>query len=140
MSDTVLRLPPALRERIERLAQSGYPEEVCGLLVGRRVDVEVRVHEVVATHNAERRRRVDRYTIDPEAWLHADLRARARGDDIVGVWHSHPDAPAAPSAIDRAGAWAGWSYLIVAVTGAGAGELRSWRVHDGQLREETIRT
>lgn len=140
MSDTVLRLPPALRERIERLALSGYPQEVCGLLVGRCADGEVRVHEIAAARNAEPRRKADRYTLDPQDWLRADLRARARGEDIVGVWHSHPDAAAAPSAFDRACAWEGWSYLIVAVTGEGAGELRSWRLHGGKLREETIRS
>lgn len=140
MSDTVLRLSSALRERIERLARSGYPEEVCGLLVGRWAGGEVRVHEIAAARNAERRRRADRYTLDPQDWLHADLRARSRGDDIVGVWHSHPDAAAEPSAIDRAGAWEGWSYLIVAVTGEGVRALRSWRLHGGELREEPIRS
>ncbi|MGH8508908.1 MAG: Mov34/MPN/PAD-1 family protein, partial [Gammaproteobacteria bacterium] len=68
----------------------------------------------------------------------ADRDARARGLEIVGVWHSHPDHPAEPSETDRAAAWEGWSYLIVSVARDGINAIRSWRRDAGQFYEEDV--
>jgi proteasome lid subunit RPN8/RPN11 len=55
---------------------------------------------------------------------------------VVGFYHSHPDHAAAASERDREGAWEGYVYVIVAVTGAGCGEMRGWRLGgDGAMRE-----
>lgn len=88
--------------------------------------------------NLNHERPHDRYDLDPAGFLAADREARSAGLEIVGIWHSHPDHPARPSATDLAGAWEGWSYVIVAVTADGAGELRSWRLEDGRFAEEPL--
>jgi proteasome lid subunit RPN8/RPN11 len=133
-----LRLPPALKERLEALVRAGYPEETCGLLLGRQAEDTVEVLDLKQARNLNRERARDRYELDPADFLAADQAARGHGHQIVGIWHSHPDHPARPSATDRARAWAGWSYLIVSVTPDGVRELRSWRLNDGDFIEEVL--
>jgi len=64
----------------------------------------------------------------PETVLATLRRARERGFELVGYYHSHPDHPAEPSATDRESAWPGVSYLIVPVAAGEAGRARSWRL------------
>lgn len=137
---TGLRLPCALQARLQDWARAGYPSETCGILIGRCGDEDVRVEEVLAARNLNVERARDRYELDPAALLAADEAARDRGLEIVGVWHSHPDHPAVPSATDREQAWRGWSYAIVSVSRGGVEELRSWRLTGTDFVEEMIRS
>ena len=76
------------------------------------------------TRNTERAR--DRYLLDPADIVRADRDARARGLDIVGFWHSHPDHPARPSQFDTDHAWVDYVYVIVNTTAGGAGDLNGF--------------
>jgi proteasome lid subunit RPN8/RPN11 len=133
-----LHLPAALRERLSGMALGGYPEETCGLLIGRRTGPDTLVEDLVQASNLDRERPGDRYRLDPDAFAAADRWARERRLEIVGIWHSHPDHPAVPSPTDRARAWVGWSYLIAAVGAGGVTEVRSWRLHGDRFAEEVI--
>ena len=68
--------------------------------------------------------------------LQAMKRARAAGLDIVGVYHTHPDHPAEPSAYDRDTAAPEWSYVIASVRKGKVADVRSWCVRGpgGRLR------
>ena len=127
-----------LRARLETMVYAGYPDETCGLLLGVRTGDAVEVRELVQARNLNRERARDRYELDPDDFLAADALARRQGIEIVGIWHSHPDHPARPSATDRDGAWGGWSYVIVSVGAEGIQELRSWRLNGDQFLEEGI--
>ncbi len=135
-----LEVPAAALAAVAAHAETAYPEECCGILLGRplagadgageggAVGCGAAVAQAVAAvneHAAERRRR---YTIGAEAVLRADRAARAEGLAIVGYYHSHPDRPAEPSGFDREHAWPGVSYLIVPVAAGRAGAARSWRL------------
>jgi proteasome lid subunit RPN8/RPN11 len=133
-----LDLAVSLQGRLQDWACAGYPHECCGLLLGRADDGVVRVEDAVQARNANAERQRDRYEIDPEDFLRADARSRERGLDIVGVWHTHPDHPARPSATDRERAWAGWSYLILSVSGSGVATMRSWRLVGSEFVEEAV--
>ncbi|BAL25076.1 Mov34/MPN/PAD-1 family protein [Azoarcus sp. KH32C] len=130
-----LHLPARLRDRILTLAQKGYPEEVCGLLLGRQEADTVAVCDLHETRNVHPDRTADRFLIEPQDYLGAERAAVERGLQVVGVWHSHPDHPACPSATDLEFAWPGWSYPIVSVNSGVATELRSWRL-DGEVFSE----
>jgi len=136
----VLELDATLQGQLERWAQEGYPRECCGLLLGRVNDGVVHVKEVMPARNANAERAQDRYELDAEDFLLADGQARSRQLDVVGIWHTHPDHPARPSAIDRAQAWDGWSYLILAVGAQGVEAMRSWRLDGQDFVEEAVRT
>jgi proteasome lid subunit RPN8/RPN11 len=129
----------SLGESLNAFALQGYPRETCGLLLGVRRGDEHAVTEVRRARNLDVERAEDRYELDPDDFFAADREARAAGLGIVGIWHSHPDHPARPSATDRDGAWPGWSYLIVSVGRDGVGEIRSWRLNGGDFVEEAIR-
>jgi len=134
-----LNLPVGVRESLCGFARSRYPHEACGLLIGESTDSLVEVMRAVETRNLLAGEAGDRFEVDPGEHVAAQRVARDEGLDVVGVWHSHPDHPARPSARDLAGAWEGWSYLIVAVDADGVGELRSWRLEGGHFVEQELR-
>ena len=64
--------------------------------------------------------------------------AEARGEEIVGVWHSHTHTAAYPSPTDvRQAADPTWAYVIVSLAD-GAPVLRSYRIRDGVIAEMTV--
>lgn len=97
-----VRLPQALRQRIREAAERAYPDEGCGLLVGRHTGAALLITDVADSANVAEPPRRDRFEVDPA--VRFALMRRLRGSDlaIVGHWHSHPDGPAAPSARDQA--------------------------------------
>jgi len=137
-SSSTLSLPGELRERLEQWARLRYPFEACGLLLGCHVERRTEVVEVREARNLDVTRARDRYELDPADHLAAEDAARARGLDVVGVWHSHPDHAARPSTTDRVHARSGWSYAIVAVDARGAYELRAWRLERQRFVEEEV--
>jgi proteasome lid subunit RPN8/RPN11 len=93
----------------------GYPDEICGIMIGPRGNRTVT--EVKRARNIIVERSRDRYEIDPRDHIRIQREADAAGLDIVGYYHSHPDHPAQASRFDTDRAWAGYVYLIVAVDG-----------------------
>jgi len=134
----MLQLSAQARERLIAAARAAYPEESCGVLVGRPGRDVVSVEQTVPTRNASADRRRDRYVLDPDDFVRADGAARAAGLDIIGIWHSHPDHPAEPSETDRRAGWEGWSYLIAAVESGEVTALRSWRLVGAGFVEEEV--
>lgn len=130
-------LPRGGRGLMGDLAVAAWPAEACGLLVGERRDARVEISAVLPAMN-RRADASDRYEIDPEDVLAADRAAREAGLALVGAWHSHPGAPAAPSPKDREEAWPDWCYLIVSADADGARELRAWRLLDDGFVEDAV--
>jgi proteasome lid subunit RPN8/RPN11 len=132
-----LELKAGLKARLHNLAASAYPNETCGLLLGRSSGGFTRVEQLLEARNVapDRRRH---FEMAAEDILQAELEAEKAGLDVVGVWHSHPDHPAVPSETDRAVAWTGYSYVITRVNGGRPAETRSWRLEDEEFSEERI--
>lgn len=68
----------------------------------------------------------NRFLIDPREQMRVEKDARARGLDVVGYYHSHPDHPARPSNYDREHAWPWYSYIILSVVKGEPADLTSW--------------
>jgi proteasome lid subunit RPN8/RPN11 len=135
------------RKIIYNHAESNYPEECCGILLGEMGDISRTVVEVIPTTNAwvkadsdeVDRNRNNRYSIDPKDILIAQKRARELHLDIIGFFHSHPDYPAIPSTCDRSQAWEVYSYPIISVINGKVSEIRSWILNsDGVFQSEKI--
>lgn len=110
--------PAFVRAAIAAHAADAWPREACGLLAGRvRADGAV---EIVSAHPAANlSTAADAFELDPAARLALQraLREAGEGLAVVGHYHSHPDAPAVPSARDRARAGeGGLVWLIAAAT------------------------
>ena len=134
-----LGLSADLRALLERWAHADYPHEACGLMIGKRGNEGIVIERVVQARNLNRERAHDRYEVDPRDFLAADTEARGLGQEVLGVWHSHPDHPARPSEADREAAWPDWSYVILSVTRDGVQDLRSWRLNgNNEFDEEVI--
>ncbi len=135
-----LFITPRHLQTIERHASISYPDECCGVLIGRCQPGATFVERVLSVGNAREDGRHDHYLISPETVLAAHREARALGLDVVGYYHSHPDHPARPSETDREQAWPGVSYLIVSVAQRKVAEARSWRLSDDResFEEEVI--
>lgn len=117
---------------IARHAESDRTEECCGLMLGRFADDGTKiVRDLLPIDNArESDARHNRFLIGPMEMLRGERHARSVGLDIVGIYHSHPNAPAKPSQFDLDHAWPVYSYIIVSVTADGAGPLRSWELRE----------
>lgn len=134
-----LVITPRHLHTIGRIAAMSYPEECCGVLIGRPQSQEdgcTIVERILTVQNERADSRGNRYLISPETVLAAQKEARSLGLDIVGYFHSHPDHPARPSEFDREHAWPGYSYLIVAVQNKKVVDTRSWRLSDDRARFE----
>jgi proteasome lid subunit RPN8/RPN11 len=137
----VLTLAPEAIATIAAHAETTYPDECVGLLLGR---LDEGHKTVLAVYQAENRwqgqvtlaetddptSRRDRFYLDPRDYLRADRQAQARGLELVGVYHSHPDDVAVPSERDRVGAQAiggpSFAFVIQSVRAGRAAELASW--------------
>ena len=136
IAEPVLKLDSGQIAQLRFLAEITYPFEACGVLIGESSERAVSVCQVLQTTNLSDYGTRDRYVMDPEDFLVADRMARLHGREIVGIWHSHPNHPVEPSKIDLAGAWAGYSYVIVAVDALGDTVVGSWRLRgDGLVRQ-----
>lgn len=99
----MLRLTATQLREIERSAEAAYPEEACGLVVGRcRPDGTRIVTDVVPSANVARADRTRNFEIDPEVRFHTEKRLRDAEDAVIGHFHSHPNGVAKPSERDRA--------------------------------------
>jgi proteasome lid subunit RPN8/RPN11 len=121
-----LLLEPRHAAAIGRHGEADYPAEACGLIGGTIAgDKKVAVHLVpLANQRTDAAR--NRYLIDPASFRRAEQKLERDGLEVIGVYHSHPDHPPAPSAFDREHAWPWLSYVIVGVARGHAGELTSW--------------
>lgn len=117
-------------------ARAAAPVECCGILAGACEAGVARVHEVHRAPNVAEGDRTRRYLLDPRTHLRVQRDCRARGLEIVGFYHSHPDGRAVPSAADAEMAWPGAVYLIVAAPEAEPPEVRAWQLSKGGAFEE----
>ena len=108
-----MKIRRAAFDAIRTHGAEGYPNEICGIMVGppgnRTVSAVKRARNIVVD------RARDRYEIDPRDHIRIQREADAAGLDIVGYYHSHPDHPAQASRFDTERAWAGYVYVIVAI-------------------------
>lgn len=134
-----MRLGDEALERIRQHVERAYPEEACGGLLGAgRSDGALEVAAAVPVENARERERERRYLIGPDDVLAMERSAGEAHLEVVGYYHSHPDAPPFPSEFDREYAWPWYAYLIVSVASGRAAELRAWRLADDRQRFDPL--
>lgn len=129
----MIRLDALHLETIRDAAEAAYPDECCGLLVGRREDADrVKVTRVEPSRNVAREGTRERFEIDPELRFRLMRGLEGGPDDIVGHYHSHPDHAAQPSARDLAMAFEpDLVWIIAAVARGRATDVRAHRLDAG---------
>lgn len=138
----MLIIPDVLQSRIASESEEGYPEEICGVMIGVERGSDREVQEVKLLSNVMEENRARRYLIDPLELARTERDADARGLTVLGFYHSHPDHPPKPSPTDLEWAWPFYSYVIQAVEKGTAAAKHSWRLKDDEkeFEEEEIST
>jgi proteasome lid subunit RPN8/RPN11 len=131
----MLRIEYADYEALRAHGEETYPNECCGVLLGKNVpgeDIDAAamnraavinsaaavniVQQIVRAGNTRTDSAHNRYNIAPQELVKIQRQARGLGLDIVGFYHSHPDHPAQWSTTDFAEAhWLGCSYIITSI-------------------------
>ena len=131
-----MKITQRLLKQIHKHLESGYPNESCGVMLGKNDTVT----EIVPADNQRTDSARNRYLIEPLAYMKIERDADKRGLQVLGIYHSHPDVAARPSPFDLDNAWPNLSYLIVSVMKGKAVESNCWRLRDdrSQFDQEPV--
>lgn len=130
-------------ELIKAYGEEAFPYECCGFLLGKQMDGDKEVLSTLpAANSGEVKERHHRFLITPEQFLQGEKFAKERNMDIIGFYHSHPNAEAIPSKFDLEHGWPWYSYVIVSVKNNEAQEVTSWVLEEDRtkFKEEEIIT
>lgn len=110
------------------------PNECCGLIGGS----DGLVSSVHRTRNAEDSPL--RYSVHPSDQFEVMERIEDSGEDLLGIYHSHPKSPAYPSQTDvnLAEGWPDQLYLICSLADPDAPAVRAYEIRDGDVEEIEI--
>jgi proteasome lid subunit RPN8/RPN11 len=139
MSGPALQISRDLIQRIRAHGGETYPHECCGALLGLDREGSREILDLLPLANRRDDSPRNRFEVTPGDVLLAEKTARASHLELLGWYHSHPDAPARPSEYDREHAWPWYSYLIVSVQKGEPRDITSWRLQDDRSAYEAER-
>lgn len=136
MSQKEIELPRKLVNELLHQAQLSNDEEACGF-VGKNTAGEYSCYPVrnIAETPATR------FLMDPKEQLSRMKQMRDQQEDMFAIYHSHPTAPAIPSAMDlEQAAYPDAYYLIISLNTKGVLEMRCFKLlHDENIAEIILR-
>ncbi len=125
-----IQLDRTIVNRILAHAQQTPEQEVCGL-VGAVAGVPRQVYPVSNVAAAADHL----FAMDPREQIDAMRRMRDNGEQLFAIYHSHPHAPASPSATDlQQAAYPEALYLIISLDTKGVLELQGFRLDDNTVQ------
>lgn len=107
MAMTSVQLPRTIYHEIIAHAREGKPEEICGILRGR----AGRAFQLYRARNVAEDR-IDNYDVDSQTLL-KQFEFEEAGDEMIGIYHSHPTSVAYPSATDAWNAHYPETYYLI---------------------------
>jgi len=134
-TQAALRVPQAMVDAILAQARAEYPNEACGVIIGRNGLVE----RLKPMFNAAASPTF--YEFDPKDLLSLYREVDDNDEEIVVIYHSHTETEAYPSRTDISYAGEpGAHYVLVSTREeiAPATEFRSYRIIDGAVTEEQV--
>jgi proteasome lid subunit RPN8/RPN11 len=124
-------LPRQLVNQILRHAQTCPDVEVCGLIAARNGRP---IRAIAISNVSDQPQRL--FAMDPAGQIEAQRKMREQGEELFGIYHSHPHSPAEPSAIDlQQAAYPEALYIIVSLKTRGVLEMLGFRLQDGRAIE-----
>jgi proteasome lid subunit RPN8/RPN11 len=129
----MLRITRKLADIVINHACAGFPLEVCGIMGGTK-GVVASIFRMTNTDQSN-----EHFTMDPKEQFAAMKEIRARGEEMLAIYHSHPESPARPSAEDiRLALTPGVSYIIVSLEKANSPVLKSFQITEGRFEPEEV--
>ena len=118
-------------------ARAGLPNEACGLLGGSEENGDKIVTDVYLLRNVDESR--EHFSMDPAEQLAAVKDIRAKGIQLLGNFHSHPESPSRPSQEDIRLAYdSKMHYLILSLMEEDKPVLNSFHIEKGQVTKEEL--
>ncbi len=121
----LLKIDESAYRKVIQQAQSAWPLECCGALVGTSSEGVPHVWEALPATAAETLAGPREFRISAGELVGFQAQASRSRHEILGFFHSHPDAPPTPSQADLEGAmWTDCFTLIIAVDAHGSVQTR----------------
>lgn len=129
----MLRISKALYDEVIAHCRRHDPKEACGILAGQAETVS----QVYPMTNVE-----DSpigYAMDPKEQLVVEKQMRQRGQQMVGIYHSHTATAAYPSPVDVGLAVSpDVSYVVVSLKDRGHPDVKSYRIDGTRILPEDV--
>lgn len=126
-----LVLSAALRDQLARHAETAYPVEACGALLGHSAGSgQPIVTQAVPLANSEPSGG-DGYRISSNLLCALPAHGEGSEERLLGFYHSHPDRTSRPSNRDLRNGHPGLLYVAVSVRSGRAGARTAWIISPG---------
>jgi len=136
----MLKISKADYDLIRWEAERSYPDECCGIILGKSYDGERVVTMTLTCKNTRLDTPKARHAIHPEQVTAALQLARNRQENVIGFYHSHPDHPSNDPSDDLAAAhWFGCSYVITSVERGHAAVTDSYILTGAEKQKKFLR-
>lgn len=129
----MVEIPKEILAAVISHAQSGFPLEVCGILGGN--------GQVVASHHPMTNTDAsnDHFMMDPKEQFAVVKALRASGEEMLVIYHSHPESPARPSQEDiRLALTPNVHHLIVSLEARDKPVAKAFRINGGVVEPVEI--
>jgi len=131
MTHEHIQIPRKLANQLLHLAQISPNLEICGL-VGSKNDLPSSCYPIKNTAEQPQQR----FQLDPAQQISAMANMRDQGEKLFAIYHSHPTAPATPSAIDlEQASYPEALYLIISLNTKGILEMRGFKIAHKSAQE-----
>ena len=125
----------SVHDSMVKHAQTGYPNEACGILAGKKENAGDVFFPMRNMDEAS-----ISYFMDPKEQLHVFKKMRELNIQMTGIFHSHVASEAYPSQKDvRLAFYPEVSTLIVSLSDKQKPVLRSFKIKDEKVTEEEIK-
>jgi len=131
MNPGILELPGKIVKQIMAQAQQQDHSEICGLISLSTTDRRLQYYPIDNVSDQPARR----FEMSPEQQVQCMRHMRENNESLLAIVHSHPDAPAIPSATDIAEiGYPGVFYIVVSLDNRGVLDMRAFSMQSGDMR------
>ena len=132
----MLRIAKEPFERMKAHAEAAYPNECVGAMLGKSESGGKFVDTAMPLENSAQGSQRAFYRLSNDDLLAADKAARAQGRELIGIYHSHPDADAYFSETDLKNSCPWYSFVVLSVMDGKYDHANSWLPDFEQTKAE----
>jgi proteasome lid subunit RPN8/RPN11 len=107
-------------------AEATYPNECVGAMIGTTDGANKHVVSALRLENSADGSHRAYYQLNPEHLMKADKAAREQGKELIGIYHSHPDADAYFSKTDLENSCPWYSFVVLSIREGKFDHANSW--------------
>ncbi len=126
------QIPACVRDLMLNQSLAELPNECCGLLLGKQI-----IERAVPMRSIPPA--PDTYYMDPEQQIDVFTDMQAAGEQLLGIYHSHPKGPVKPSGMDLQLAFHPDAlYVIISLADVDSPEIGAYRLLEGDFTRVDI--